>query len=103
MSMPRARGVAVVLAVIGIIVIPPAFLAGLSVPVSQKAIQNDLSSVGRKVALKCARAGHHFRLSSETRAAAKVSHFNVCKIHDIHTLSTPEGDRDCHAGKPGHP
>jgi len=43
--------VLLVLAVVSIIVIPPAFLAGLSVPVSQKAIQNDLPTVGRKVAL----------------------------------------------------
>jgi spermidine synthase len=43
--------IALVLLVVGVIVIPPAFLAGLSVPVSQKAIQNDLPTVGRKVAL----------------------------------------------------
>ncbi len=43
--------IALVLAVVGVIVIPPAFLAGLSVPISQKAIQNDLPTVGRKVAL----------------------------------------------------
>jgi tetratricopeptide (TPR) repeat protein len=51
--------------------------------------------VDHVVALKCARPGHHLRLSKEVRAAAEVSHFNVCRIHDFHTVSTPEGECDC--------
>ena len=46
----------------------------------------------RRVALKCAKAGHQNRLPPEARAAREVSHFNVCKVHDLHTVPTPEGD-----------
>ena len=48
----------------------------------------------RRVALKCAKAGHQNRLPPEARAAREVSHFNVCKVHDLHTVPTPEGDAD---------
>src|SRR5258706_3824729 len=48
----------------------------------------------RSVALKCAKAGHRHRLPPEARAAREVSHFNVCKVHDLHTVATSEGDAD---------
>jgi spermidine synthase len=43
--------IATVLAVVAFVILPPAFLVGVSVPVTQKAIQDDLAAVGRKVAL----------------------------------------------------
>src|SRR5262249_48663353 len=38
----------------------------------------------RRVAVKCARAGFNNRLPPEARAAREVSHYNVCKVHDLH-------------------
>jgi TolB-like protein len=49
----------------------------------------------RRVALKCALPGYHLRLSTEVRAAREVSHFNVCKVHEIHTIAAPDGEIDC--------
>jgi hypothetical protein len=43
----------------------------------------------RRVAIKCARLGFQHRLPPEARTAREVSHFNVCKVHDIHTATTP--------------
>ena len=51
--------------------------------------------LNRRVALKCALPGHRFRLGPEARAAREVSHFNICKVHELHTLSTPGGELDC--------
>src|SRR5437016_1297788 len=51
--------------------------------------------LGRRVALKCARPGHHDRLPPEARAAREVSHYNVCKVHELHVLSTPLGEMEC--------
>ena len=48
----------------------------------------------RRVALKCARLGHGHRLPPEARAAREVSHFNVCKVHDLHSAATESGDLD---------
>ena len=48
----------------------------------------------RRVALKCARPGHGDRLPPEVRAAREVSHFNVCKVHDLHVASTPLGETE---------
>ena len=48
----------------------------------------------RRVALKCALPGHHNRLPPEARAAREVSHYNVCKVHDLHTVETPAGETD---------
>jgi spermidine synthase len=42
--------VATVLALVAVVVLPSAFLVGVSVPVTQKAVQDDLAAVGRKVA-----------------------------------------------------
>jgi len=48
----------------------------------------------RTIALKCARPGFHNRLPPEVRLASEISHPNVCKIFEIHTASTPEGEFD---------
>jgi serine/threonine protein kinase len=48
----------------------------------------------RRVALKCATPGHRNRLPPEARAAREVSHFNVCKVHDLHKASTDFGEMD---------
>lgn len=48
----------------------------------------------RRVALKCAKPGHRNRLPPEARAAREVSHFNVCKVHDLHKVSTEFGEMD---------
>jgi len=48
----------------------------------------------RRVALKCAKPGHRNLLPPEVRAAREVSHFNVCKVHDIHLMPTPAGDME---------
>ncbi len=46
----------------------------------------------RTVALKTAQPGHGHRLPPETRAAREVSHFNICKVHDLHSVETPQGE-----------
>jgi serine/threonine protein kinase/dipeptidyl aminopeptidase/acylaminoacyl peptidase len=48
----------------------------------------------RRVALKCAKPGHRNRLPPEARAAREVSHFHVCKVHDLHKASTDFGEMD---------
>jgi eukaryotic-like serine/threonine-protein kinase len=48
--------------------------------------------LSRRVALKCPKPGHWRRLPPEVQAAREVSHFNVCKVHDLHTASTPSAD-----------
>ncbi|HYL39312.1 MAG TPA: serine/threonine-protein kinase [Bryobacteraceae bacterium] len=48
--------------------------------------------LNRRVALKCAQAGHGHRLPPEARAAREVSHFNVCKVHDLHSAQTKFGE-----------
>jgi tetratricopeptide (TPR) repeat protein len=50
--------------------------------------------LNRPVALKCARPGYGQRLPPEARAAREVSHFNVCKMHDLHVVSTGDGEID---------
>jgi eukaryotic-like serine/threonine-protein kinase len=50
--------------------------------------------LGRRIALKCAKAGFRQRLSPEVRHASEISHPNVCKIFEIHTASTPQGEID---------
>ena len=52
------------------------------------------TELGGPVALKCARPGHSNRLPPEARAAREVSHFNVCKVHDLHKISTDFGEMD---------
>ncbi|HEY1336894.1 MAG TPA: serine/threonine-protein kinase, partial [Bryobacteraceae bacterium] len=46
----------------------------------------------RRVALKTAVRGHGNRLPPETRAASEVSHFNVCKVHELHSARTKLGE-----------
>jgi eukaryotic-like serine/threonine-protein kinase len=46
----------------------------------------------RRVALKCSKPGHRERLPPEVRAAREVSHFNVCKVYDLHVVPTPAGE-----------
>jgi tetratricopeptide (TPR) repeat protein/tRNA A-37 threonylcarbamoyl transferase component Bud32 len=46
----------------------------------------------RRVALKTAVRGHDNRLPPETRAAREVSHFNVCKVHELHSAQTEVGE-----------
>ena len=50
--------------------------------------------LGRRVALKCAKAGFGKRLSPEILNATAISHPNVCKIFEIHTASTRLGEID---------
>lgn len=48
----------------------------------------------RRVAIKCAKAGFGNRLPPEVRHAREISHPNVCRIFDIHTASTAQGEID---------
>src|SRR5206468_4531507 len=50
--------------------------------------------LGRRIALKCARAGFDPRLSPEVLLATAVSHPNICKIYEIHTAQTSAGPLD---------
>src|SRR5689334_6172523 len=45
-------------------------------------------------ALKCAKPGFHPRLPPEARAAMRVTHENVCRVHEIHTAQTERGPLD---------
>jgi tetratricopeptide (TPR) repeat protein len=51
--------------------------------------------MNRRVALKCARPGYRFHLLPEAQAARDISHFNICKVHELHVLSSPLGEVDC--------
>ncbi len=42
----------------------------------------------RRVAMKTAVRGHDNRLPPEARAAREVSHFNVCKVYELHSTQT---------------
>jgi tetratricopeptide (TPR) repeat protein len=48
----------------------------------------------RRIAVKCAKAGFGKRLPPEVRHASEISHPNVCKIFEIHTVTTARGDID---------
>lgn len=48
----------------------------------------------RRIAVKCAKTGFRKRLPPEVRNAREISHPNVCKIFEIHTASTRQGDLD---------
>ncbi len=44
-------------------------------------------TLDRRVAIKCARPGHQLSLPPEARTAREVSHYNVCKVYDLHTVA----------------
>lgn len=46
----------------------------------------------RRVAIKCARSGHQRNLPPEARTAREVSHYNVCKVYDLHTERDESGE-----------
>ena len=48
----------------------------------------------RRIALKCAKSGYRKHLSPEVLHASEISHPHVCKIFEIHTASTPDGEID---------
>jgi tetratricopeptide (TPR) repeat protein len=48
----------------------------------------------RRIAIKCAKPGFHKRLPPEVRSASEISHPNVCRIFEIHTASTRQGEID---------
>jgi len=48
----------------------------------------------RRVAIKCARTGFGKQLPPEVRNAREVTHPNVCRIFEMHTASTSQGEVD---------
>src|SRR5690349_5178368 len=48
--------------------------------------------LNRRVALKSARDGFRHWLPPEVRAAREVSHFNVCKVHDLHSAGAERAE-----------
>lgn len=48
----------------------------------------------RRIALKCAKRGFGKRLPPEVRNASDISHPNICKIFEIHTATTSQGEID---------
>jgi tetratricopeptide (TPR) repeat protein len=48
----------------------------------------------RRIAIKCAKAGFRKRLPPEVRHAREIAHPNVCRIFEIHTVSTDHGEVD---------
>src|SRR5436190_13132250 len=48
----------------------------------------------RRIAIKCAKPGYRTRLSPEVRNAREISHPNVCRIFEIHTAATEQGEVD---------
>ena len=50
--------------------------------------------LGRRIAIKCAKAGFNARLPPEVRHASEINHPNVCKTWEIHTAAGPNGGFD---------
>ncbi|MDZ4798357.1 MAG: protein kinase [Bryobacteraceae bacterium] len=48
----------------------------------------------RRIAIKFARVGFSNRLPPEARTASEVSHYNICKVHELHTAETGHGPVD---------
>jgi eukaryotic-like serine/threonine-protein kinase len=47
--------------------------------------------LNRRIAIKAAHPGFHDRLPPEARAAGAISHFNVCKVYDLHFTDSASG------------
>src|SRR5262245_1588050 len=50
--------------------------------------------LGERRALKCAKPGYASTLPPEARTALRVTHPNVCRVFEIHTVETPVGPID---------
>lgn len=50
--------------------------------------------LNRRVAIKSAKPGFQPRLSPEIKGALAVSHPNICRVNEIHTSHTAQGDVD---------
>jgi len=50
--------------------------------------------LNRQVAIKSAKPGFQPRLSPEIKGALAVSHPNICRVNEIHTTQTRQGDVD---------
>lgn len=50
--------------------------------------------LGRRIAIKCGKPAFCRRLPAEVLNATEISHPNVCKIFEIHTVSTSQGEID---------
>ncbi len=48
----------------------------------------------KRVAIKCAQTGFKMRLPPEVRNGRSISHPNVCRIFEMHTASTAQGEVD---------
>jgi eukaryotic-like serine/threonine-protein kinase len=51
-------------------------------------------TLGKRIAVKCAKAGFQTRLTPEVRHATEVAHDNVCKIFDFNSAGTDRGEID---------
>jgi len=51
-------------------------------------------TLGKRRAVKCAKAGFQTRLTPEVRHATEIAHRNVCKIFDFHSAGTERGEID---------
>ena len=50
--------------------------------------------LGRRIAIKVAKSGFRKRLPPEVLHASEISHPNICRIFEIHTASTSDGEFD---------
>ena len=50
--------------------------------------------LGRRIAIKCAKPGFRRWLPPEVRHASEITHPSVCRIFEIHTVSTDHGEID---------
>src|SRR5439155_6779598 len=50
--------------------------------------------LGRRIAIKCAKPGFRRWLPPEVRHASEITHPGVCRIFEIHTVSTDHGEID---------
>jgi tetratricopeptide (TPR) repeat protein/TolB-like protein len=51
-------------------------------------------TLGKRRAVKCAKAGFQTRLTPEVRHATEIAHRNVCKIFDFHSAGKDRGEID---------